>query len=443
MSDRVAQRLTGPLSSADEVQSLLLPILAVLELAPGLASGSGSGSSLSSSSSPSPSPAQLLKRQLSLIQSAVITHVYLTWSPLLPPNLLRALFVPPPSSPYAGRVAALSYTTLVGLLTRSKRPPGAGTGTGTGTGTGGSPLVHVATLELVVDLLADLVRGFGVAELYPAVFGTGTGTGPVEDEVWSGLLRDVVAVPAKVANAAGGLLPSPSPSRCRCEVRDELEWTNYFVRYAESFVSLLNSPSPSPRPRPSALSLALSLLLQHAPSLLSSSSPPPSLLSLLLPSLLPLPFPADPSALMRRSTTASTLRAVLADLAPRDSAKLIRHILDAVDKYAADGDRTSTNSRGASWVLLELVGHLELRDDHEDGTARVALEMVHDPNEQWRTGTARAVVDWAARSDNQGESAVLERLLERAAKVWSDERAINQSTVQSRLCESRSLSAYE
>ena len=212
----VAVQLRGTLSSVDELLSLLSPVLGAFSLLDDRADLSASASS-----DALPSSATLLKRQLGLIQATLVTHVWLTWSPALdaalPAIVFRRLFIPPQHSPFARQIALEAYSTLLVLLSTSAKGQDKARG----------PLSHAPTLQLVAQLLADLATEYPLNELAKGVFRDAKG----EEELqrWTLLLRDLAAIPAKVANAAGLFLP------LRPDIPHELIWT--FV--SPSAISLL------------------------------------------------------------------------------------------------------------------------------------------------------------------------------------------------------------
>ncbi|KAL8286865.1 hypothetical protein RQP46_003871 [Phenoliferia psychrophenolica] len=409
----VASRLNEPISSVDELVTLLSPILASLSLLP---------SSLTPPPLDPPTPASLLKRQLSQIQSTLITSLWLTWEhaldPQLPAQLLfRPLLVPPPDAPFATEIALSAYNTIISLLSSSSSSTTKHSPTG--------PLHHAPTLILVATLLKDLHLQYKLDNLARVVFKTGTTQ--LELQRWTAVLRDLVQVPTKVANAAGAFLPY------RCDIPQELIWSNYFSTLSQSFPTLLLSLS-APAP---ALSLTLSQLLLHAPHLFSPSlspSPTPSFFSTLLPPLLPLPFPSPPELLIARASAALLLRDALSDLPHRDLVKILLALFSTLDQYLAKHPSKNAG-KGAAWILSEVLGDVA----NENEVAEVAWEVVLDPKKEWSVELARALALWTGKVGTT-EVEDRERVVARVAKVWCDPSGINDSSVPSRLSISTHLS---
>ncbi|KAK4690560.1 hypothetical protein P7C70_g9552, partial [Phenoliferia sp. Uapishka_3] len=221
-STSVASRLSQPIKDVNDLITILTPIATALNLPlplplPPTTNSSQIQSTSTSTSTPPPTGSHLIKRQLSLIQSTIITHLYLTWQSQLSsshhPLLLKHFFIPPTTSTFATQIAISSYSTLNSLLSHSS-PTSKST-------TGGTPLTHAPTLELVADLLAELTAVYNVNEIYQQIY-----IGEEEDErkeemkdqIWERTLKDLVGVPTKVANAAARFLP------VRVDIPDQLIW---------------------------------------------------------------------------------------------------------------------------------------------------------------------------------------------------------------------------
>jgi telomere length regulation protein len=136
-------------------------------------------------------------RHIPLLQRALLEHVIPTWESTLVEEkktlLLTQYFCPQPSftSPAAGSIALLAYSSILSL-----------------------PLTKYS-----ISLLARLSTEYSIDKLHAVVFSSWNMDSLQKQSVtWEDCLRNVAAVPAKVANAAGRDTPIPS----------ELERGEYF-----------------------------------------------------------------------------------------------------------------------------------------------------------------------------------------------------------------------
>jgi telomere length regulation protein len=139
-----------------------------------------------------------LAKHIPALQRALLEHVVPTWESTLAEEkktvLLTQYFCPDPFSftlPAAGDIALHAYSSILSL-----------------------PLT-----EYSIKMLARLSIEYPVDRLHAAIFST-RNTDSVQKQLitWEDCLRNVAAVPAKVANAAGGIARIPP----------ELEQKKYF-----------------------------------------------------------------------------------------------------------------------------------------------------------------------------------------------------------------------
>jgi telomere length regulation protein len=199
-STPLATLLAGPLTSTDQLLSLVVPPLARLDLihdqpellerfpAPA-AEGSDDAS-------------KFLKRQLGLVQKALVERVWPDWEAAVAAEegdavakvVFERWFVPASfEDPRHAEVALSAYAVLSSLLSSRATPP-----------------LQRRSLELVLSLLARLASAFSLDEIYVAILGqltekNGRSSAPQAAERWERVVKDLLSLPTKVANAWGTL----------------------------------------------------------------------------------------------------------------------------------------------------------------------------------------------------------------------------------------------
>lgn len=220
--------LSAPLSSVTHLLSLLVPPLAVLGQ---LADRSDLVRSYTSAPVPSGDELQLsrttfLKRQLGLVQHAVAQTLWLDWSQELEREelglaqvVLGRWLVPIPfegDSATATELAKSSYGILLAALSRRESAP--------------------KLIDLVVDFLERLARTYNVKQLYLHIYGSALGDERERTFAsgrWETALKNLVSVPARVANACGDAAIK-TQTRVGVNIPDGLVWTYVpGVRYWE------------------------------------------------------------------------------------------------------------------------------------------------------------------------------------------------------------------
>jgi telomere length regulation protein len=150
-------------------------------------------------------------RHIPPIQRALLEHVVSTWVITLREEnaiiLLEQYFCPDSfcfTSPAAGEVVLLAYSNILSL-----------------------PLS-----EYSISLLARLTKEYPVDRLHPAVFRTSNATSKTSI-TWQDCVRNVAAVPAKVANATEG----------KANISHLLEHATYFTNVSQRCEALIFSLS--------------------------------------------------------------------------------------------------------------------------------------------------------------------------------------------------------
>ncbi|GAA6060262.1 hypothetical protein JCM10212_003962 [Sporobolomyces blumeae] len=450
------QSLAEPLSSVSQLLDLLVPPLVSLDLAVDLVPSLASVSTSSSTSAID--PARFVKRQLGLVQKVLVETVWPDWERAVETELgspglaiLERWFVPPEpattqapttttttttSNPegYASTVALSSYAVLTSLLsTKSART------------------LRPRSLEIASALLAILSERFNFDRVYFSTLAyasrrsgvesagerQGATSDSEEDEEdteetvdpaslssWQQSVKDMMSIPARVANAWGAL-DEAQGAKIGQGIPLELEERSFFSRMTASYLSLLWTlsippPPSSDRRRPLAYPSALSMPL---PTLLSSPTFPSTALPILVSHILPpQTFPTPAEDLLRRQRFIDLVRVVLTDeLSDRDQTKLARLVLESLmrDLGRATGAGAHTTSRGIAFVLSTLFGPLrpEARtmwkvviDVLLDRTStwdpivvpRVLLEWLGGDTEAKREMTKVVVDRWGSREEING-----------------------------------------
>lgn len=196
----LSQQLSTPIKSTNQLLSLLVPPLASLGLladCPDLERRFASAASHGD-------PARFVKRQLGLVQKALIERVWPDWSAALAAELgedqgrivLERFFVPVNVTTGLHADVALSAQSVLLSLLASKT----------------TPSLPPRSLEISFNLLARLGALLDFDSTYTSVFGTG----PTEADLanatrttrWQQIVKDFASLPTRVANAAGAAPPN-------------------------------------------------------------------------------------------------------------------------------------------------------------------------------------------------------------------------------------------
>lgn len=220
-SPPLAMLLAEPLTSTHQLLSLIVPPLARLDLlhdqpellerfpAPA-AEGSDDAS-------------KLLKRQLGLVQKALVERVWPDWEAAVAAEegaevakvVFERWFVPASfEDPRHAEVALSTYAVLSSLLSSRATPP-----------------LQRRSLELVLILLARLTSAFSLKEAYVAVHGqpkekNGRANDSRSAERWERVVKDLLSLPTRVANAWSALADRSGVSIGRPSdgIPVELDW---------------------------------------------------------------------------------------------------------------------------------------------------------------------------------------------------------------------------
>lgn len=199
-SPPLATLLAEPLTSTNQLFSLIVPPLARLDLLhdqPELLERFPSPAAEGSDDAP-----KFFKRQLGLVQKALVERVWPDWEAAVAAEegdeaakvILERWFVPASfEDPRHAEVALSAYAVLSSLLSSRATPP-----------------LQRRSLELVFSLLARLASAFSLKEAYVAILGqpeekNGLTNDSQAAERWERVVKDLLSLPTKVANAWGAL----------------------------------------------------------------------------------------------------------------------------------------------------------------------------------------------------------------------------------------------
>lgn len=257
--------LSSPHASVDALLSLIVPPLDTLGLLPDRQNLVVKYSSPSTSDVEDASAARqaLLRRQLGMVQLALVEKVWPDWGQTLSSSeeqdlvdiVLERWFIPPRStdSGVRGPIIRSSYAVLSSLLSRRKEKE-----------------LHQTVLDLVTSLLVKLSTEYSLEDVYLSIFTVAQPDSREEGKAvahWEGALKDVLAIPVKVANVWGArgrirdvpvelldsyVVPSTAESLVLTKYAEPIEREQQDPMSASSFIS----PSP-----------------HHTPHLLPSLSP--------------------------------------------------------------------------------------------------------------------------------------------------------------------------
>ncbi|GAA5891676.1 hypothetical protein JCM5296_005508 [Sporobolomyces johnsonii] len=413
----LASRLAEPLSSISQLLDFLVPPLVSLNLLP-------EQPSLANHYRITPTPldpGRFLRRQLGLVQKILVEQVWPDWESALQAEegpagvqVLERWFVPPSNHNGASRttsddtsakVALSAYAVLSSLLSIKS-----------------ASTLRPRSLEIVSQLLVELSSTFNIEEIYLSTVGSSPVRPPPAEEdsddddtvdpaslsLWEQSLRDLINVPARVANAWGAIrekqrLPT---GRVGEGVPAELEINSYVSTLTISYLSLLwtlSSDSNLPVFR-SALSLPLTHLIPM-PSFL------PTALPILIPHLLPpTSFPTPANELLQRQRHVELLRAVLAELSEPDLTRLLRSLLSTLvepRRNAAEAT-PAQRARGAAFVLDRIFGPLQ---PSTSSVWKVAVELLLDRNYGWDAKLIPRIVCAWVGEDEQGRVEILKAVV--------------------------------
>ncbi|KAI0816063.1 hypothetical protein BC628DRAFT_1150836, partial [Trametes gibbosa] len=337
--------------------------------------------------SPLPPHAFDVARHAPLLQRALLEHVIPTWEPALTKEdayeLVEQYFSPDSmsfASPAAKQVALCAYSTIV----------------------------STALQDYAVRILAKLVKAYPVDVLYISQFSGASSAAHVRHAInWEDHVRNVVAVPTKVANFMGERRATPS----------SLEYGPYFADVSVRIERLVyTSRAERSQDRISAIAYLLAKLANTGafPSAVPTSLAQPSFFEATLPAIR-LHLQADDDScysaywtkLLASLPSTMNLRSILTSL----FAHLAR-ITSVLDTAM----RTRALVVREAWLVKNLFGPL-----HKDNSELVDCFAAVIFGRNWDEGHARIFACWAAgaQKDDRDREA-LETLLARVIDVWTD-----------------------
>ncbi|GJN89867.1 hypothetical protein Rhopal_002856-T1 [Rhodotorula paludigena] len=395
--------------SVMELLDLLVPPLSALDALPDhrdLASRHGEADGSIDAS-------RFVKRQLGLVQKVLVERVWPDWEGALEADEGRAalavferFFLP--ASTIASSNAATNLANDVALSAYAVL----------------SSLLSVKSAATLRPRVRQLYRAtFCAAD--PASSGAAVDD---EDEVdpaslsrWEHGLKDVLAVPTRVANAWG----SSKEKHRLGQIPAELEESAYCATLAASYLELLwdLAADQSHPAYPSVLAQLLAALLSF-PTFLQAALP--RLVPRLLP---PSTFPSPAAELLRRHRHTEIWRKLAAELSERDLNRWLRLVLQGLSKdlsKPSDDLTSGAAARAAAFVLDALVGPLTPSNVH---VWRAALGVLFEPSARWEADlVAPAVVRWAG-----DDVSVMTALLQAVMDVWGRREEIRSGSDSRRL----------
>ncbi|PCH38376.1 hypothetical protein WOLCODRAFT_130856 [Wolfiporia cocos MD-104 SS10] len=333
-----------------------------------------------------PSDQFSISRHIPLFQSALLEHVIPAWEPVLVREdsyvLVEQYFCPDAisfASPAAGQVAVHAYSTILS-----------------------SPLT-----ELSIRLLVKLVEAYPIDVLHTVVFRQqSSNTAGKQIVAWEDCVRNLAAIPGKVANAAGP----------RGDIPSELEQGQYFNRLSVRCDCLISTLSKShSREHISSLAYLLTKLVNigiFAPSRPSSPAQP-SFFQATLPSIRYRVVTEDTQYL-------SIWRKILFSLSSSLTihsivTSLFSHLTD--EPFDLDTDtRVRSLVKREAVLLRQLLGTFKV-DDGEllDVFSAVAL------GREWSEKHARIFACWTASAEtDHTDIEGLEAMLARVVDIWAN-----------------------
>lgn len=343
----VLSQLQQPINSQSALVSLLAAPLAGLGLLP--------------PQFPANDPPPSVEKHIAHIQRLILTHIVPVWTPELgiAHPLLTQYFVPDlfaNARPAAAAVARSAYGTLLS-----------------------TPPLAAFSLACLVRLAAE----FPVDRIFRAVFADGPG--PVADAHWADSVRDLCAVPDRVANALG--LNTVPPA---------LENAPYFAALSMRVEALMCSLADGPEAAAHApLAYLLSKLVNVGlfPPRPPTARAQPSFFAAALPAIRThLTSPAHAvlwAGVLRALPSALALQAVLASLFGA---------LPAIEPALDGSPAVRTRVRREAALLAGVVGRLRPGGDDQP-VWDVAIGLVL--SREWPPAHARVFVCWLS-ADTEG-----------------------------------------
>lgn len=323
-------------------------------------------------------------RHIPLLQRAILQHVIPAWEPVLMQEdaytLVEQYFCPDSisfTSPASGQVAVHAYSTILAL-----------------------PLT-----ESAIRLLAKLSKAYPIDVLHSAVFlERSKGLSGKQDITWEDCVRNIAAVPAKVANALRG----------KDDIPPELEYGTYFNGVSVRCEYLISTLSASRSRGPSTSALKC-FRCQHSSFLAEKVSSVAYLLAKLVN--IGVFSSSRPTSVSQPSFFQATLSTIRARIAASDtfayttywrkiltslpSSLVLQSVLVSLFSSLTDiplGLDGTALSRSLVKREAQLLRHLVGRLSKEEGDLLDAFSAVALGRE-WSEGHARIFACWAAGTE--------------------------------------------
>ncbi|CAL1704061.1 unnamed protein product [Somion occarium] len=338
---------------------------------------------------PLPDGAFKVSKHIPALQRALLEHVIPTWEALLTEKrmygIVEQYFCPDLfsfASPAAGELAIHGYSTILSL-----------------------PLT-----EYSVRFLVRLSKAYPIDVLWTVVFGGLSGTSERKEFTWEDCVRNVIAIPGKVANALGG----------KSAIPPELEYGLYFNHVSRRCETLIQRLSMK-RSKGDVISVnyILTKLVNVGvfPVTVPTSPSQPSFFQSTLPSIRSnLTSPSYASIwpeIITATPSTFTLQTVIASL--------FTHIkkVEGLDALAS----ARTVAKEEALLLSGILGRMTKDSDDLWDTMNAVLL-----GREWTVGHARIFVCWVAGCErNQFDVEALETLLGNVVDLWTNADHIRHS----------------
>ncbi|OSX64936.1 hypothetical protein POSPLADRAFT_1044368 [Postia placenta MAD-698-R-SB12] len=339
--------------------------------------------------SPLPSDSLHIYRHIPLLQRALLEHIIPSWEPILTQEgnqaLLEQYFFPDAisfTSPSAGQVATLAYSTILS-----------------------SPLTASS-----IRILVRLVKSYPIDVLHSVVYSSrNTGASGKQEISWEDCVRNLAAIPAKVANALGG----------KADVPVELQQGTYFHGLSIRCERLIDTlAADSSRESVSSLTYLLGKLVNVGvfPPSHPTSPSEPSFFQATIPAIrarLSVPN-ASYAAMWRKLLTSlpsfSTLQSIVTSL--------LASLADIPSDFNATPLARSFVKREAQ-LLKDLLGRpCSGNGELLDCFSAVAL------GREWPEGHARIFACWTAGAEKDESDA---EVLSKVVDIWTNPDHIRHS----------------
>ncbi|KAM0790027.1 hypothetical protein ACM66B_005356 [Microbotryomycetes sp. NB124-2] len=406
-----AQTVSEPIKSVEALLDVLLTPLAGLEL---LDDRLELAHKYTASLDDTFNAQKFLKRQVSLVQQALVERVWPEWAAALSQDQLKLLqrwFCPSRgvNDHIRAQVCLSAWqvlsASLSGTTHRLSQPPSR------------------QSVELASTLLVNLAQEFMFDEAHTAIAIPADAKGKqvdrtgetIRSDQWHRFVKTVTAVPARVANAWGAL-NSENSVRSMQSMPGELQVDAFQARMTRSMVALAWNMSVNDVEATDTNNLGVVL-----GSLSSSPDFATHFLTAVVPGLSPpVTFPTPVEELTRRKRHAQLWQGAIADLTDRQARRLFREVLNQFQRKVLTTQGVPSDaakSKALAFLLAQLFGPLQ-KESLSNLTS-----VVLDDGSTWdgeQGVVARVIVDFC--SSYGGEAFMT--FFNSVCKTWSSAESI-------------------